>query len=150
MSTDAGVAAGTLVGATTWRYDDAHQVLAADPDAVRVEVDVTNTGPRRGTETVEVYLEADPVAGLGRPARWLAGSVTVSAEPGTRAVATVLLPRRAFEVWDVTRRRWTTPPGRYRARIGPCAHELPLTVDVVPLGVASARLGGARTRHARP
>lgn len=136
-------------GWTTWRYDDAHQVLAADTDAVRLEVDVTNTGPRRGTAIVQVHLEADPLEGLDRPARWLAGFTTVTAEPGTRAAATVRLPRRAFEVWDVARDRWTTPPVRYRARIGRSVRELPLTVGLVPLGVSHPRLGGARAVRAR-
>lgn len=127
---------GFGLGWTTWRHDDAHQVLAADPggDTVRVDVDVTNTGPRRGTETVQVYLEADPLDGLDRPVRWLAGFTTVTAEPGERVTATVRLPRRAFEVWDVRRRRWTTPATRYRARIGRSVRDLPLTVDVVPVG----------------
>ncbi len=148
-TTHSPAAPGSEPGGTTWRYDDAYQVLAAEADAVRLEVDVTNTGPRRGTATVEVYLEAEPVDGLDRPERWLAGHTTVTAESGTRTAATVRLPRRTFEVWDASRRLWTTPPVRYRARIGRSVRELPLTVEVVPLGVPTARLGGAGTGRAR-
>lgn len=137
---------GFGLGWTTWRYDDGHQVLAADADAVRLEVDVTNTGPRRGTETVQVYLEADPVDGLDRPVRWLAGFTTVSAGPGERVAVSVRLPRRTFEVWDVRRARWTTPPTRYRARVGRSVRDLPLTVEVVPLGADPARTGGSSAR----
>ncbi|MGW6130705.1 fibronectin type III-like domain-contianing protein [Cellulomonas sp. NPDC055163] len=149
MTTHPPAPFGFGTGWTTWRYDDAHQVLAADTDAVRLEIDLTNTGTRRGTAIVQVHLEADPVGGLDRPPRWLAGFTTVTAEPGARAAATVRLPRRAFEVWDAARGRWTTPPVRYRARIGRSVRELPLTVEVVPLGVSPARLSGAGTGRAR-
>lgn len=142
---------GYGLGWTTWRYDDAHQVLAGETGAVVVAVDVTNTGPRRGTETVQVYLEPGTGAGIDRPVRWLAGFATVTVDPGESVVATVRVPHRAFEVWDVARQRWTTPDTTYRARVGRSVRDLHLSVDLVPPGVRplapAGTPGSARARR---
>ena len=87
-------------------------------------------------EVVQAYLEVvDPQSdreapGPERPVRWLAGFAVVAAEPGAAVHATVVVPRRAFEVWDVDAQSWVVPPGLYRVRVGRSVRDLRLAVDV--------------------
>ncbi|WP_206502264.1 glycoside hydrolase family 3 protein [Streptomyces chrestomyceticus] len=89
---------GHGLGYTDWSYES----LEATPARARVRV--RNTGTRPGREVVQVYLAPlDRVAGpapADRPDRWLAGFATVEAAPGETAEAEIVLPRRAFEIWD--------------------------------------------------
>ncbi len=68
-------------------------------EQVAVEVDVTNTGTRRGAEVVQVYVEPPP-SRLSRPRRELKGFAKVWLDPGETAVARIVLPPRAFAFWD--------------------------------------------------
>jgi len=119
---------GSGLGWTTWRYQavGAPEVAAS---GVTLPVELTNTGPRRGTEVVQVYLEA-PQGGPERPVRWLGGFTPVLAAAGATVTATVHLPRRAFEVWDPACRHWSIPAGTYRARVGRSVRDLRLEAMV--------------------
>ena len=89
-------------------------------DGITVTVEVTNTGHRRGSEVVQVYVgppEGDPA----RPLRHLAGFGRVELEPGASAVVDVELDRRAFAVWDG---QWVVPPGEYAIFVGRSSREL--------------------------
>lgn len=116
---------GHGLGWTTWQYDDA-TVVEETAESVVLAVDVTNVGPRRGTEVVQVYLEAPEGDALDRPVRWLAGFATVQADAGDRVTVTVRVARRAFETWDVISHRWVTPPGTYLFRVGRSVRDLRL------------------------
>lgn len=110
---------GFGLGWTTWAYGTPQ--VADEPDGgLRVEVELTNTGPRPGRETVQVYLEA-PGGDPARPVRWLAGFAGAEAEPGQTVTVTVPVVRRAFEIWDVAAHDWVVPAGDYRLVV---AHDL--------------------------
>ncbi len=127
---------GHGLGWTDWAYDG----LAgeeSDDGALALSVRVRNVGPRFGREVVQAYLEAadagsdeSEAAGPERPVRWLAGFAVVAAEPGAAVHATIVVPRRAFEVWDVDAQTWVVPPGHYRIRVGRSVRDLRLAVDV--------------------
>jgi beta-glucosidase len=79
---------------TTFRYANLRVGAPSGParDAVRVSVDVTNTGPRAGDEVVQLYVR-DDVASLARPVRELRGFRRIALRPGeTRTVELVLRP----------------------------------------------------------
>lgn len=107
---------GFGLGWTTWAYADPRLVQNSD-DSVTVTLEVTNTGPRAGHETVQVYLEG-PAEGPTRPVRWLAGFAGVDAAAGETVPVSVTVGRRAFEVWDVAGQGWEIPPGGYRLLVG--------------------------------
>lgn len=118
---------GHGLGWTTWQYDGLAAPAGLTPDgAVELAVTVTNSGPRAGREVVQVYLEPPADADPGRPVRWLAGFSVVTADAGEQVTASVRVPARALQVWDVAARRWTTPPGTYRLRIGRSIRDLRL------------------------
>ena len=110
---------GFGLGWTTWRYGN--PVVSQDGDDVTVRVEVTNTGPRAGHETVQAYLEALGETAVERPVRWLAGFTGVDAGPGQTVTATVTIRQRAFETWDDNTKAWVAPPGKYRVVV---AHDL--------------------------
>ena len=119
---------GHGLGWTEWRYDALGDPRRQADGGVAIEVAVTNSGDRHGTEVVQVYLEP-PAGGEGgpdRPVRWLAGFTTVAAGAGSSATATVVIPRRGFEVWDAHAGCWTLAEGRYRVRAGRSVRDLRL------------------------
>ncbi len=68
--------------------------------SVSVEVDVTNTGERRGSEVVQVYVEPlNPE--VARPVRELKAFEKVVLDPGETATVVLVLEPRAFAYYDV-------------------------------------------------
>ena len=120
---------GHGLGWTDWEYAEPAVEETGDGGVV-VSVPVRNTGPRPGREVVQVYVEAEAADGPERPVRWLGGFAAATAEPGETAVARVRLAPRAFQIWDVDGRDWTTPAGRYRLRAGRSVTDLPVDAYV--------------------
>ncbi|MET9090781.1 glycoside hydrolase family 3 C-terminal domain-containing protein [Streptomyces cyaneofuscatus] len=102
---------GHGLGYTTWEYEN----VSATPDAVTVRA--RNTGPRPGSDTVQIYLAPEAVSGLPeRPARWLAGFARVTAGPGGSVEVTIPVEHRAYQVWDEEAYGWRTVPGTYEVQ----------------------------------
>ena len=118
---------GHGLGWTDWSYDAVGEPVIEDAE-VTIDVTVTNTGTRAGTEVVQLYLEP-PVAGNGidRPVRWLAGFASVAVEAGATETVTVSIPKRSFEVWQ---NGWQLPAGEYRAVIGRSIRDLRLSTAI--------------------
>jgi beta-glucosidase len=68
-------------------------------DTLTVEVDVTNTGARRGAEVVQCYVAPrDP--SITRPPKELKAFAKVWLDPGATATVTLELDDRAFSYWQ--------------------------------------------------
>jgi beta-glucosidase len=110
---------------TTFAYGpvrlSADRVRADEP--VDVDVDVTNTGGRPGSEVVQVYL-GDDVASVRRPVRELAAFAKVRLAPGETRTVRLTLPPRARRYWDATAHRWTSEPGRFTVWVGASSRDL--------------------------
>ena len=78
-----------------------------------VTVPVTNTGDRRGSEVVQVYV-SPPSNGVPRPPKELAGFAKLTLDPGETATAVVELRERSFARWDPEIHDWVVDPGQYR------------------------------------
>ena len=86
----------------------------ADPVVLRATV--TNTGERRGTEIVQLYVR-DDVASVVRPHQQLVGFARVELDPGQKAtVAFVVHPSR-LAFYDETM-RFVIEPGTFRFSVG--------------------------------
>lgn len=101
----------------------------------RVTVQVRNTGERRGSQVVQVYVGgADDRGELGpgqvAPPRRLAGFAKVTSGPAATGTVTVTLDARAFAHWDVKTHAWVTAPGTYTVLAGTSSRELPLKATV--------------------
>ncbi|MFI8354012.1 glycoside hydrolase family 3 protein [Streptomyces cyaneofuscatus] len=102
---------GHGLGYTTWEYEN----VSATPDAVTVRA--RNTGPRPGSDTVQIYLAPEPApTAPERPARWLAGFARVTAAPGASVEVTIPVEHRAYQVWDEEAYGWRTVPGTYEVQ----------------------------------
>ena len=137
---------------TSFRYSN----LSAQPSpsGATVRLDVTNTGPRAGIETPQLYVGAPPDNSVGEPAKWLRGFAKVSLAPGqTRSVA-LPLAARDISYWDVGRHDWSIQPGCHPVLIGASAEDLRLrgvtvgdspscTVQIGPLPAPASLPSGA-------
>ncbi|MAT05520.1 MAG: glycosyl hydrolase [Acidimicrobiaceae bacterium] len=96
-----------------------------------VSATVTNTGGRRGSHVVQVYV-GDDEAEVARPPRELKGFAKVHLDPGASERVTVELDQRAFSFWSPRHRRWVVEAGSFTISVGSHSRDLPLsaTVDV--------------------
>ncbi|MGW2284063.1 glycoside hydrolase family 3 protein [Streptomyces phaeochromogenes] len=87
---------GHGLGYTDWTYDEIKVT------GTTVTVRITNSGPRKGRETVQIYVS-----------RRLAGFATAEALPGESTEVTIELPTRAFETWDEQTNSWAPLKGSF-------------------------------------
>lgn len=122
---------GAGLGYTTWSYDAVRVAESRHgvDGALRVSVDVTNTGVRTGREVVQVYLSRSD-SSVERPVRWLVGSAVVEADAGETVTAEVTVAGRAFAHWDVDAHEWQTEPGVFRLVVARDADGEELVADV--------------------
>ena len=87
-----------------------------DGDAITVTSTVTNTGARKGTETVQVYIRnlQDPDG----PLKSLRGFQRVTLNPGETTAVDINLDRKSFEFWDAETNTMRTKPGSYEILYG--------------------------------
>jgi len=103
---------------TTFAYDAPN--VSSDTlvvgDTLTVEVEVTNTGDRTGTEVAQLYVQ-DPVAKVARPVRELRDFERVTLDPGASQTITfpITMNDLAF-VGPTTMRR--VDPGRFHLHVG--------------------------------
>ena len=103
-----------------------------------VEVDVTNTGGRPGSDVVQVYVR-DPDASVRRPRKELRGFARVRLDPGETRTVRIALDARAFSYWDATLHGWVAEPGAFELLIGRSSADIVASVLVTLLPAATAR-----------
>ncbi len=87
------------------------------PDGgAEVDVTVTNTGKRAGSEVVQVYL-GFPKA-VGEPPRQLKAFQKVSLQPGEQKALRLELSPDAFQYWNESTHAWSVAPGSYAVIVG--------------------------------
>jgi len=132
---------GTLVG---YRHFDAHELeplfcfghglsytdfsygeptVVVNGRAATVTVEVTNTGPRRGSEVVQLYV-SDVEASVPRPKRELKGFQKVTLDPGEHRSVELRLDERSFAYWDPEGRDWVVEPGSFDLAVGRSSRDL--------------------------
>jgi beta-glucosidase len=122
---------GHGLGYTTWTLTDL-AVAAPVPAGGegQVSVSVTNTGPRRGAQVVQLY-----VAAPGSPFRALRAFARVELDPGERSASAFTLGMRDLAHWDPDADRWAVERGDHQVWVGTSSREL---VGPVPLTVTDA------------
>src|SRR5580704_929989 len=101
---------------------------SAQPQAgapVAVSFDDTNTGSREGAEVAELYV-GDPHSSVPRPPKELKGFAKVNLRPGETKRVTLLLDRRAFSFYDLTRKDWNAEPGPFTILVGGSSADIAL------------------------
>jgi beta-glucosidase len=93
--------------------------------SVTVNVDVRNTGKRKGAEVVQVYVK-DVECSVERPLKELKGFTKVVLEPGEEKTVTIKLDRDAFTFYDPDRRQWVVVPGEFEMMVGRSSKDIRL------------------------
>jgi beta-glucosidase len=103
---------------TTFRYDHLTVQLPANgsDEAVRVTVDVTNTGDRGGDEAVQLYLREN-VSSVETPDRALAGFSRVHLRSKETKTVTFKISQSQLAVWN-TEEKWVIEPGQFTVWAG--------------------------------
>jgi beta-glucosidase len=118
---------------TTFSFENlrlAKTKIASD-GFTRALVDVTNTGPREGSETVQMYIR-DLVSSVTRPMKELKGFRKVSLRPGEKTTVAFDITPESLAFYDVNM-RFVVEPGEFEIMIGNSSrdcdlHKLILTV----------------------
>ena len=94
-----------------------------------VTVEVTNTGDRRGSDVVQLYV-GDVEASVPRAPRELKGFVKVTLDPGESGSIEMALDDRSFAFWDVEAHDWIVEPGTFEIAIGRSSREIHHTTRI--------------------
>lgn len=81
-----------------------------------VQVAVTNTGKRAGTETVQLYVK-NP-RDMEGPTKTLRGFLKVVLQPGETKTVTFPVTDKTFELWDASTNTMRTVKGKYQVMVG--------------------------------
>lgn len=85
--------------------------------AVKVRVEITNTGARAGAEIVQCYV-SDPVCSVKRPVKELKGFAKVFLEPGERKAVEMIVNNSGFSFYDVEKKSFVVEPGAFLLSVG--------------------------------
>ncbi len=108
---------------TSFEYSDM-QVRLEDGGAI-VTLNVKNTGPVAGRETVQLYV-ADPVCTVDRPSKELKGFASVDLNPGEARSVEIRLTKNAFQFFHPDKKMWMSEPGEFVLMAGSSAGDIRL------------------------
>jgi beta-glucosidase len=139
-------------GMTYTAFSHSNLRVTRDESVVTMRADVTNTGPRAGTEVVQLYTRRDPAPGerIGSWPRRLAGFTRLALAPGETGTAEIVFPVGELAVWDVDAQRMTVFGGDYELLVGASSTDIRLTAVLTLDGPAPGprRLLGRQVRAA--
>ncbi len=98
------------------------EVIAAD-GTVKISVTVKNTGKKRGSEVVQLYI-GDNHATLSRPLKELKGFRKVTLDPGKSEKVTFTVGRDALSFFDDKRHQWVLENGNFTAFVASSATDI--------------------------
>jgi beta-glucosidase len=98
-------------------------------ESLTATVTVRNTGPRAGSQVVQLYVH-DAVSTLPRPPQELKAFAKVALQPGESTTVALTLPMRAFAAFDEARAAWVAEAGAFEVRVGTSSADLPLRAAV--------------------
>jgi beta-glucosidase len=93
---------------------------------IRVDVDVTNTGMRKGQEVIQIYI-SDVRSSLVRPLKELKAFAKVALAPGETRKVSLTLDEEAFMFYDPALKVWRVEPGEFEVLVGSSARDIHLT-----------------------
>ncbi|NQX17343.1 glycoside hydrolase family 3 C-terminal domain-containing protein [Rathayibacter sp. VKM Ac-2857] len=120
---------GHGLGYTSYSYTDlAVHIADASVAAAEVEITVTNTGARTGSEVVQLYV-GDPDASVDRPGRELRAFEKIQLAPGESQRVRFALGERAFAFWS--EEGWLVEPGAFTIEVGASSRDLRAREQIV-------------------
>ena len=123
---------------TTFEYTDAKlsaQTMSAS-DTITASVTVRNTGDRKGSATVQLYVR-DVTGSRVRPIRELADFKKISLEPGAEEKVSFTISEEMLRFWTAEE-KWASEEGKFRVWI--CDN----SCDGIPLEFQLKKIGNCR------
>jgi beta-glucosidase len=96
---------------------------------VTASVTVTNTGSRKGSTVVQLYV-SDDEASAPRPAKELKAFAKLALSPGESRTVSLTLDARAFAFYSDSG-RWLVEAGSFTLHVGFSSADLPLATEIV-------------------
>lgn len=123
---------GFGLGYTTFSYSE----LVADAEGV--EVTVTNTGDRDGSDVAQLYVARLGASGVVRPVRELKGYAKVRLAAGESRRLRIPFGPRTFRYFDAAANAWQVEAGEYEVAVGSHVRDLPVRATVTREGVTAS------------
>ena len=92
-------------------------------ETIAVSLDVTNTGKRRGSEVVQLYVH-DPLSALMRPEQELKAFAKITLDPFESRRVDFELDERSLAYFDPAQNAWVAEPGRFEIRVGASSQDI--------------------------
>ncbi len=92
-------------------------------DTMVVEMDVTNTGNRAGSEVIQVYAK-DAIAYADRPPQELVGFEKIHLNPGESKSVSIKIRAQDLAFYDVSKHDWVIEAGEFKLLIGKSSREI--------------------------
>lgn len=113
---------------TTFAY---RAVQIAESDGmVTAKVQIANTGARRGTEIVQLYVKNPVDSAVYRPLRELRAFARVTLEPSEEKSVSLTFPTAALSFWNVETHTETLENGTYTIEIAASSADVRLSVPL--------------------
>ncbi len=119
---------GFGLGYTTFSYSE----LVADAEGV--EVTVTNTGDRDGSDVAQLYVSRLGASGVTRPVRELKGYAKVRLAAGESRRLRIPFGPRTFRYFDAAANAWQVEAGEYEVAVGSHVRDLPVRATITREG----------------
>ena len=114
---------------TTFEYSDLKIDNNESAKAVKVSVNVRNTGRRDGKEVVQLYVN-DRVSSVTTPQKMLKGFDKIELKAGEQKTVTFDLPYDELALWNASMQR-VVEPGEFAVMIGRSAEDIALSGSFV-------------------
>ncbi|MBV7363371.1 glycoside hydrolase family 3 C-terminal domain-containing protein [Actinomycetaceae bacterium TAE3-ERU4] len=98
---------------TNFTYGKSEIIPASQ--ALKVKISVTNSGPRNGMLTPQIYVRKP---GAQSPAKELVAFTKLELKPGQTQEITLSIPGRELETWNTKTDRFEVSPGKYEIYVG--------------------------------
>lgn len=129
---------------TSFSVSDA-QIRATGPTSAHAELRVRNTGARKGSHVVQIYVAPPRNTPVPRPVHELRAFRKVELDPDEETTVSVDLDDRAFAYWSEAFHGWHVPAGTYTVEVASSSRdtdaELPVELEGdglrLPLGPMS-------------
>ena len=123
---------------TTFAYRDPR--VAEAGGMVTATVQICNTGTRRGTEIVQLYVKNPADSSVFRPIRELRAFARVTLEPGEEKTVPLTFPLTALSFWNVGTHGETLENGTYTVEFAASCTDIRVSVPLrVTSGVTLSR-----------
>ena len=120
---------------TSFKYSNLKvlQKFIKKREKLKVEFIIKNTGNAAGAEVAQLYIQ-DIKASVQRPVKELKGFKKIFLKPGESKKVSLILNKRDFAFWEVSKHDWYAEPGDFNILIGASSYDIRLAEKIELVG----------------